>query len=246
MVGVAGWSIVGHVGPNGSGKTLCMVEKLAVPAMAKGEPIFSNFGILDTDGKPYWNWFPLTKWGQALTARDGLVLLDEVEKWVPSSEWSKLPADVLSHLNQHRHARRSLSWSGPSSARLHADARGGTRADVAAAVARGGLVACVPVPLRAVAPPSPALLGAHSGAEHGPHQVPVHFPRGVHRLDACHVHGGVDHAGRDGEAAPLEFDLGVVARRFRFELQRRHGLGPAGCWRCRLERGEWLGSLVGS
>jgi hypothetical protein len=85
-----------------------MVHTLGVPAMQRGEPIFSNFRI------NYWNWRPLTGWGQFLEARDGLVLLDEVSSWVPSRESSKLPAEVLSHCNQLRKANITLGWSGPA------------------------------------------------------------------------------------------------------------------------------------
>lgn len=100
--------ITGFVGPNGGGKTLCMVETLARPAMERGEPILANFRLR------YHNWVPATSWGDVLSFTRGVVLIDEASAWVPSRESSKMPAGVLSHLNQLRKARVVVGWSGPA------------------------------------------------------------------------------------------------------------------------------------
>lgn len=85
-----------------------MVVTMAKPAMARGEPILSNFRL------NYARWIPLTNWRQVLEFSDGLILLDEVSSWVPSRESSKLPPEVLADLNQLRKGNRRVGWAGPA------------------------------------------------------------------------------------------------------------------------------------
>lgn len=112
VTAASAFPIVGFVGANGGGKTLAMVETLALPAIEKGLPIAANFGL------HYERFVPLRSWGDFLdfkrTTDPGLILLDEVSSWVPSREAQKLPAVILAELNQLRKHRKQLGWAGPA------------------------------------------------------------------------------------------------------------------------------------
>lgn len=107
-----------YTGLNGAGKTLCMVEEMAVPAWRTGQPVVSNFR-LDPEalGYPADLWQPLESWRQVPDLHDCVLLLDEIQATFPSRESSKMPAELGRMLNQLRKPGVALGYTGPSFAR---------------------------------------------------------------------------------------------------------------------------------
>jgi hypothetical protein len=132
------WPITGYVGANGAGKTLSMVEDLAVPVIGSdhvcghGVPktILANFRV----NAP--NFVQLRSWRQLVEAHNAVILLDEISAVLPSRQAMSMPPQLLRVLNQLRKAECQLGWSAPAWARCDLALREVTQAAV---VCRGYL-----------------------------------------------------------------------------------------------------------
>ena len=128
--------IHGVVGPNGGGKSACVVWML-LPSLAAGRPVLSTVRILDFENPrpcddpvcaarhleqalPHEHlaahplWTPFTRWQQLLEWRNGDVFMDEVTGVASSRDSHKMPGAVLNHLMQLRRADVRLFWTAPS------------------------------------------------------------------------------------------------------------------------------------
>jgi len=93
-----------------------MVEREALPALASGREVWSNFRI----GSPHdpTDWLPgaysLTHPEQLLELRSCTVLLDEITSVFPARQAMSLPPDVQRVLNQFRKRDITIGWSAPN------------------------------------------------------------------------------------------------------------------------------------
>ncbi|MGE3621084.1 MAG: hypothetical protein AB7L84_11540 [Acidimicrobiia bacterium] len=108
-------TIRGHVGANGGGKTLAMVETIAIPAWEREIPVVANFRLrpesLGYDPDLY---RPLESWRQIADLRGCRLLLDEISRVAPSRSSASMPAQLIGTLEQLRKARVIVGWSAPS------------------------------------------------------------------------------------------------------------------------------------
>lgn len=114
--------IRGYLGPHGSGKTYAMVRhayyrRLKHPDM----PVWANFKVqLPGDGPVH----PLTVWPDDLVrARNGLVLIDEINIVMPSRLWDRVPVQMLYALAMARKFGWEMLWSAQYVARVDKSAR---------------------------------------------------------------------------------------------------------------------------
>jgi len=110
-VSAPGAPITAFVGLNGSGKTLAMVERLALPAFARGTAVVGNFTI----AHPLWR--PLGSWRNIEGLRDCVLLLDEITAALPARQSQSLPAELARKLNQLRKVDVVVGWTAPTWAR---------------------------------------------------------------------------------------------------------------------------------
>lgn len=108
------------VGLNGSGKTLCMVEEMALPAIKEGRPVYSTCRIGSPDDEKWFDGcYPLTTAAQLLDVPEhSAVLIDEVTASFPSRQHAALPPDVQRWSNQLRKKDIEFGWTGPNWRRM--------------------------------------------------------------------------------------------------------------------------------
>lgn len=112
-----GVPIMAYVGPNGGGKTLCMVND-TLPSLDAGRTVYSTVPLYDVEtGEPHPAYRPFTRWSQLLEAEHADFLMDEVIGIASSRESSSMHAEVQNRLNQLRKADVVLRWTAPSWAR---------------------------------------------------------------------------------------------------------------------------------
>lgn len=122
------FEIRGYVGPNGWGKTLCMVQD-ALPSLDSGRKVLSTVRIIDTEtGEDHKNYERLTEWKQLLAVKHATVLFDEILGIASSRSTGSLPPQVLLFLNKLRHADVDLGWTAPNWARADVAIREVTKA----------------------------------------------------------------------------------------------------------------------
>lgn len=125
-----------YVGPNGGGKSLCMVEDV-LPTLrgirwvchnpdhehtARGETegfrrVLSTIKLVDGEGKPHPLYDPFEDFEQLLHAEHVDVLMDEIVGIANSRDSRSLPSPVQNVLVQLRRRDVTLSWSAPNWAR---------------------------------------------------------------------------------------------------------------------------------
>jgi len=115
--------ITAAVGKNGSGKTLALVERVVVPALAEGRPVLSNITVFAStadahlppgEREPHRLWIPYRTPAQLLEVEGAAVVIDEIQSAFSSRESSKMPSAVLNALLQLRHRDNVFAWSAPS------------------------------------------------------------------------------------------------------------------------------------
>lgn len=115
--------ITAFVGKNGSGKTLCMVDRLALPALEAGLPVVSGMTLFKSaddaelpseERERHPLWVPLYTWRQIPDLEDCTLLLDEISSAFGSRESAKMPPQVASTLQQLRKRNVLVGWTGPS------------------------------------------------------------------------------------------------------------------------------------
>jgi hypothetical protein len=112
-----GVPIHGYVGPNGSGKTLAMVND-TLPTLAAGRRVLSTLRLSDpATGELHPLCDVLTSWRQLLDAEDCDVLLDEIQGVASSRTYAALPAQLATILCQLRKRNVCLRWTSPNWAR---------------------------------------------------------------------------------------------------------------------------------
>lgn len=154
-----GFPIIAAVGPNGSGKTACMIWDL-LPSLEAGRPVLSTVRILDylnprlcddssceaedhaTHGAAHPGYIPFTEWHQFMDFYSGDILMDEVTGVASSRESHSMPGPVSNLLNQLRRRDVTLRWTAPSWGRADTIIRSCTQAVVSC---RGFLPVDVPV-----------------------------------------------------------------------------------------------------
>jgi hypothetical protein len=106
--------IMGYVGPNGGGKSACMVKD-TIPSLKAGRTVLSTVTLLDpATGEPHPNYVRFTDWDQLLDARDCDILMDEMVGIAGSRESARLPVQVQNILVQLRRRNVVLRWSAPA------------------------------------------------------------------------------------------------------------------------------------
>lgn len=108
--------IRGYVGPNGGGKSACMVNDV-LPSLDRGRRVLSTVKLLGPDGGPHPLYIPFTDFAQLIDAEHCDVLMDEIVGIANSRDAARLPAPVQNVLVQLRRRDITLSWSAPSWAR---------------------------------------------------------------------------------------------------------------------------------
>lgn len=98
--------IIGIVGPNGGGKSLCAVEHYARPALERGRLVVST---MDIDGAEL-----LRSHREIPTLRSCVLILDEISSAFPSRESSGMPAEIVRRLNQLRKVDVQVVWTAPA------------------------------------------------------------------------------------------------------------------------------------
>lgn len=98
--------IVGIVGGNGGGKTLCAVECYARPALERGRRVVATVEI---DGAEL-----LTSHREIPRLTDCVLLLDEITSAFPSRESGSMPAEIVRRLNQLRKVGVTVVWTAPA------------------------------------------------------------------------------------------------------------------------------------
>lgn len=123
--------ITGFCGPNGSGKTLAMLEALAVPALQAGYPVVSSvplkpskIGCDDALFIPLEDVSMIPHLGvqddpsTSLTGnRPCVLLLDEINALLPSRQTLDMPVELQRFLNQFRKPKVRVGWTAPAWAR---------------------------------------------------------------------------------------------------------------------------------
>lgn len=111
------YPIHAYVGPNGGGKTACMLHD-TIPSILAGRRILSTVAVLDPrTGEPYWNYVKFEDWDQLLEATHTDVLMDEMVGIANSRSASSLDVRAQNKLMQLRRADVVLRWTAPNWAR---------------------------------------------------------------------------------------------------------------------------------
>lgn len=100
--------ISAFVGRNGSGKTLCAVERLAMTAAASRRVVMANFEI-DVPRFEY-----LHSWRQLTDVRDSVIILDEITACLPARQALSMPAELARVLQQLRKRNCVVGWTAPA------------------------------------------------------------------------------------------------------------------------------------
>lgn len=106
-----------YVGPNGGGKTACMVAD-AMRALMTGRRVLSTVRLMDPrTGKTPPNFVLFEDWDQLLEAKHTTVLMDEMVGIANSRSSSSLDVRAQNKLMQLRRADVDLAWTAPNWAR---------------------------------------------------------------------------------------------------------------------------------
>lgn len=91
---MSSFTIEAFVGENGGGKTLAMVERRALPSLAAGRPVVSNFVIRHELWRPLRSWTDIPRLG--VQERDGQVLYEHPDggRGITEAEAVELGVDV--------------------------------------------------------------------------------------------------------------------------------------------------------
>lgn len=109
--------IKAYVGPNGGGKSLCMVQD-TIPSLMQGRTVLSTVKLLDpATGRPHPAYVPFLDFEQLLTAEHCDVLMDEVVGIANSRSAASLSVVVQNTLVQLRRRDIVLRWTAPNWAR---------------------------------------------------------------------------------------------------------------------------------
>lgn len=115
--------ITAFYGKNGSGKSLCMVERIILPALAEGRTVLSNMVIFDSPADAHLPsaerlvhplWQPLTCPADLIELHDTTVAVDEIQSAFSSRESTKMPAQTVNDLLQLRKDNNALAFTAPS------------------------------------------------------------------------------------------------------------------------------------
>ena len=103
--------IMGFVGLNGQGKTLCAVRD-TLPSLALGRRVLSTVPLLDPEsGNPHPLYVPFLAWSQLDDFTNGDILMDEVTGLMDSRD-SGMPKKVRRLLPQMRRRNVMIRWTG--------------------------------------------------------------------------------------------------------------------------------------
>jgi hypothetical protein len=105
-----------YIGPNGGGKTLCMVRDV-LPSLDAGRAVCSTVPLYSAPGVLHPSYVPFTSWHQLLRAEHTDFILDEISGVASSRDYAALHPEVINALNQLRKPDNTVSWSGPAWAR---------------------------------------------------------------------------------------------------------------------------------
>lgn len=105
--------IAAVVGGNGAGKSM-FACRLALAAAESGLGVWGTARLLDADGQTHPAWRPVDCWDSLLSARNGLVWLDEVTGVLGARDTMGLPPEVLDRLVQLRRRNVRVVWTAPS------------------------------------------------------------------------------------------------------------------------------------
>lgn len=123
----ASFPLHAYVGPNGGGKSLCMVYDSLV-ALDAGRQVLSTVALYDLDGQPHPLYVPLVDYRQIVNARHTDILMDEVTGIASAREHQAMPAQLVNKLVQLRRADVRVRWSTPWFGRADAVLREVTQA----------------------------------------------------------------------------------------------------------------------
>lgn len=123
------FGIHAFIGENGSGKTNTMM-RLALRALRRGRTVISTVPIYSDKeaGELHPLYVPFTTWNVLLTARNAVIVMDEMTGVANARESSSLPNEIQLILNQLRKRKLLVLWSSPSWEDAQAQIRRVTRA----------------------------------------------------------------------------------------------------------------------
>lgn len=109
-------SVEGYLGLPGSGKSFTMgADAYNLRQRYPGMPVFTNIPLnLPGNGPIY----EMNDWEDLVNAENGLVILDEVNLWMPARVWAKVPAALLWKLAQVRKSGLKVLWTAQSHKRV--------------------------------------------------------------------------------------------------------------------------------
>lgn len=108
--------VEGHLGLPGAGKTFNLVRECV--RRRKREPNLRVYANMTIDLPGRGEFIKLTSWEELLDAEDGLVVIDEINLWMPSRAWAKLPGPLLWKWAQVRKSGLDIIWSAQHQARV--------------------------------------------------------------------------------------------------------------------------------
>lgn len=123
----ASFPLHAYVGPNGGGKSLCMVYD-SLAALGSGRRVLSTVALYDINGNPHPLYIPLVDFRQIVSARHCDVLLDEVTGVASARDHQGMPTQLVNKLVQLRRADVRVRWSTPWFSRADAVLREVTQA----------------------------------------------------------------------------------------------------------------------
>lgn len=123
----ASFPLHAYVGPNGGGKSLCMVYD-SLAALDVGRTVLSTVALYDEHGEPHPCYVPLVDYRQIVNASHCDILMDEVTGIASAREHAGMPSQLVNKLVQLRRADVRVRWSTPWFARADAVLREVTQA----------------------------------------------------------------------------------------------------------------------
>jgi hypothetical protein len=109
--------IMSYVGPNGGGKSACMVND-TLPSLRAGRTVLSTVRLIDpATGENFPSYVKFESWDQLLDLRDADILMDEMVGIANSRGAMSLDQRVQNILVQLRRRNVVLRWSAPNWAR---------------------------------------------------------------------------------------------------------------------------------
>lgn len=109
-------SVEGYLGLPGSGKSFTMgYDAYQLRKRYPNMPVYTNIPLTLPGNGPI---IEMEDWEDLVNAENGLVILDEVNLWMPARVWAKVPGALLWKLAQVRKSGLKVLWTAQSHKRV--------------------------------------------------------------------------------------------------------------------------------